>query len=191
MNIISFNNQLLHSCSYLIESESPLLIDCGDIQPIVEYQIQKVKQLKGVFLSHCHHDHIYGLCSLLEKYPDIKVYCSELTAKGLTDDKMNLSYIIPDFPFHYEHDENVVILEQGKQSVEDIEIEVISTPGHSDDCMTYIIGDNIFTGDSYIPFAKVFTKWPRSNIQEALKSEQKLKKMIKERHLNVYPGHWQ
>ena len=71
-----------------------------------------------------------------------------------------------------------------------LEIEVLSTPGHSDDNFTYIIGNNIFTGDSYIPFAKLFTKWPRSNKQQALENEQKLKQLIKERKLNVYQGHW-
>lgn len=185
---MEFQNELLQSASYLVDG---ILVDCGNCPKISEYLQQNKTIAKAILLTHCHLDHIYGLCNFLKQYPKTKVYCSQLTAQGLKDERMNLSYIIPDTPFQFEFDDNVVVIDQGKQTIEGIEIEVIATPGHSDDCFTYIIGNNIFTGDSYIPFAKVFTKWPKSNKQLALENEAKLKDLIEQRDLNVYPGHWQ
>ena len=72
-----------------------------------------------------------------------------------------------------------------------MKVEVISTPGHSEDCLSYIIEDNIFTSDSYIPLAKVFTKWPTSNKSLALDNEAMLKEIAETRNLKVRPGHWQ
>ena len=74
--------------------------------------------------------------------------------------------------------------------VGNMKVEVISTPGHSEDCLSYIIEDIIFTGDSYIPFAKVFTKWPTSNKTLAKVNEAKLKEIAETRNLKVLPGHW-
>lgn len=192
MNIKQIKNKLLQSCSYLIEiGNSQYLIDCGDIAQIFNIINCECRELKGVLLTHCHQDHIYGLSGLLKRYPRAKIFCSEITAKGLTDDVVNLSYIMPEYSLEFIDERNVEILNEGKQCIAGLEVEVIYTPGHSDDSLSYIIENNIFTGDSYIPFAKVFSKWPRSNKFQALENEQKLKNMIQERNLIVYPGHWQ
>lgn len=190
-HITQLKNKLLQSCTYVIVSNGLWLIDCGDYLQIYEYlALQGDQELKGILLTHCHQDHIYGICELLKFYPQTKIYCSFLTAQGLKDDKMNLSYIIPEYSFNFEYDENIVLLEEGKHTIDGLEIEIFATPGHSDDCLTYIVGNNIFTGDSYIPYSKVFTKWPRSNKRLAIENLQKIKRLIHERNLNAYPGHW-
>lgn len=84
-----------------------------------------------------------------------------------------------------------MILSEGITKIDDLSVEVLSTIGHSEDCISLIIEDNIFTGDSHIPFAKVFTKWPTSDKVLAKDSEERLLRVIEERNLNVYPGHWQ
>lgn len=185
MKVTCIQNELLQSATYLFDG---YLVDCGDSGKIIH--ALEGKELKGIFLTHCHHDHIYGIVKVLIRFPHAKVYCSQKTWEGLKDDKLNLSYIIPDHSFCFTQDENVVVLEEGLHTIDGIKMEVISTPGHSDDCLSFIIEDCIFTGDSYIPFAKVFTKWPTSNKVLALENEAKLKELILARDLNVYPGHW-
>lgn len=185
MNITRIENELLQSATYLFDG---YLVDCGDSEKIIE--AFGGRELKGTFLTHCHQDHIYGIEKVLNRYPQAKVYCSQKTFIGLHDDTLNLSYIIPEHSFCFTQDENVVILEDGVYTIDGMRVEVISTPGHSGDCLSFIIEDNIFTGDSYIPFAKVFTKWPTSNKALALENEAKLKELITARGLNVYPGHW-
>lgn len=183
-------NELLKSASYILYIENKvILVDCGDYEKIIK-AIGINREPTIILLTHCHQDHVYGLTKLLEKYPYASVYCSLLTLEGLKDDEQNLSYIIPEYPFVFTQEKQVVIINEGILHIEDLSIEVLSTPGHSDDCTSYIIGDCIFTGDSYIPFAKVFTKWPRSNKALAIENEKKIISLIKKRHLDVYCGHW-
>ena len=185
MNIIRIENELLQSATYLFDG---YLVDCGVSEKIIK--ALDGKELRGIFLTHCHHDHIYGIEKVLKQYSHAKVYCSQKTFEGLHDDTLNLSYIIPEHSFRFTQDENVVILEEGIHTIDGMKVEVISTPGHSEDCLSFIIEDNIFTGDSYIPFAKVFTKWPTSNKTRAKVNEAKLKEIAETRNLKVLPGHW-
>lgn len=185
MNITRIENELLQSATYLFDG---YLVDCGDSEKIIG--ALEGNELKGIFLTHCHQDHIYGIEKVLIRYPHAKVYCSQKTFEGLHDDKLNLSYIIPEHSFCFTKDENVVILKEGIHTIDDMMVEVVSTPGHSEDCLSFIIEDNMFTGDSYIPFAKVFTKWPTSNNAVALDNEARLKEIADTRNLNIFPGHW-
>ena len=146
--------------------------------------------MKGLFLTHCHQDHVYGIEKVLQKYSEAKIYCSAKTLKGLKDSNLNLSYIMQDYSFTFNKEENVVILPEGKHQIGNLQVEVLSSEGHSEDCISFIIGDNIFTGDAHNPFFRVFTKWPTSNKTDADRSEQKLLERIKKRKLNVLPGHW-
>lgn len=185
MRVIAIKNELLQSATYLM---GDYLVDCGDSNKILE--ALEGRELKGIFLTHCHQDHVYGIEKVLEKFPNAKVYCSQKTFEGLNDPLLNLSYIMPDYDFTFSHDDNVVILQEGINKIDDLTVEVLSTTGHSEDCISLIIEDNIFTGDAHIPLAKVFTKWPTSDKIHALESEQKLLKLISELNLKVRPGHW-
>lgn len=186
MNITCIKNELLQSATYYFEG---YLVDCGDSDKILD--VLEGKELKGIFLTHCHQDHIYGIEKVLARYPHAKVFCSQKTFEGLKNDELNLSYIMPDYSFRFYKDSNVVVLDDGIHYIDNMKVELISTPGHSEDCLSYIIEDNIFTGDSYIPFAKVFTKWPTSNKPLAHENEAKLKEIAETRNLKVRPGHWQ
>ena len=185
MNITRIENELLQSATYLFDG---YLVDCGDSEKIIN--ALEGKKLKGIFLTHCHQDHIYGIEKVLANFPYATVYCSQKTWEGLKDDNLNLSYIIPDFYFCFTQDSCVVVLDEGIHSIDGMKVEVVSTPGHSEDCLSFIIEDCIFTGDSYIPFAKVFTKWPTSNKALALDNEARLKEIAENRKLKVFPGHW-
>lgn len=186
MIVTTIKNELLQSATYLI---GEYLVDCGDSKKILE--ALEGRELKGIFLTHCHQDHVYGIEKVLQKFPEAKVYCSQKTFEGLKDPMLNLSYIMPGYDFTFSHDDKVVILQEGIYKIGVLIVEVLSTTGHSEDCISFIIDDCIFTGDAHIPFAKVFTKWPTSNKALAKESEEKLLKIIKECNLNIYPGHWQ
>ena len=185
MVITCIKNELLQSASYFFNG---YLVDCGDYDKILD--TLEGQLLKGIFLTHCHQDHIYGIDKVLAKCPYAKVYCSQKTWEGLKDANLNLSYIIPEYFFCFTQDSRVVVLDEGIQTIDGMTVEVISTPGHSEDCLSFIIEDCIFTGDSYIPFAKVFTKWPTSNKALAKVNEAKLKEIAETRNLKVLPGHW-
>lgn len=188
MEVVPIKNKLLQSASYFI---GHFIVDCGDSDEILKIAQTNGVDIWGIFLTHCHLDHIYGLPKVIERYPNARIYCSELTHKGLLDESLNLSYIFPDYSFHFTYDDIVVKLTEGIHIIDGVTVEMIICNGHSNDCQSYIIDGNLFTGDAYIPFAKVFTKWPTSNKELAVESENKLLQLANNRGLIIRPGHWQ
>ena len=68
MKVITIKNSVLQSCSFLLykeEEQEAILIDCGDVQPIWDELNNRGLRLVGIFITHCHYDHIYGLNALL------------------------------------------------------------------------------------------------------------------------------
>ena len=185
--MILIKNKLLQSATYLIGN---YLIDCGDGDVILKLAQENHIIIRGIFLTHCHLDHIYGLPKVLKRFPDAKIYCSGQTHKGLKDDTFNLSYMMPEVSFSFIYDDNVVELTEGTHEIDDIKVEMIICNGHSNDCQSYIVDGNLFTGDALLPFAKVFTKWPTSNKELAIESENKLRLLAVKRNLSIQPGHW-
>lgn len=187
MDVILIKNKLLKSASYLVGN---YLVDCGDSKTILHIAEEEKIEIKGIFLTHCHLDHVYGLPKVMERFPKAKIYSSKMTHVGLMDEKMNLSYTMPDVSFPFKYNENVVILNEGEHLIDGEKVEMIICNGHSNDCQSYILDDNIFTGDACIPFSRVFAKWPTSDKTLARENEKMLLQIAKQRNLTIRPGHW-
>ena len=191
MRVHTIKNDLLQSCTYLLydDTDFVFLVDCGEPRPIIEWLDENHKVVNSIFITHCHYDHIYGLSEIFKYNPHAQIFASSETILGLRDENKNLSYIIGDVAVGA-YISNVHVIEEGNSHIGTLQVETFYTPGHSDDCYCYIIENKIFTGDSYIPHAKVFAKWPSSNRDLALKNETRIKDIIKQRNLTVYSGHW-
>lgn len=179
-------NTVFRSCSYVLShNNASWLVDCGDvdqIMPLVD------GHLCGVLLTHAHFDHIYGLNHLLRFYPNVKIYTNEDGKKGLLSDKLNFSRYYGD-PFVLDHQDQVSLVEDDDRLslFSGINARAVFTPGHSPGCVTWVVDDAVFTGDSYIPGVKTVTNIPHSDKELALRSEAVIREMIQ--HRSVYPGH--
>lgn len=183
-------NSFFNSTTWILskmKSNQVWLIDCGDSKPIIDYVNNNNLKLQGIFFTHTHYDHIYGLNELLVEYPDLIVYTSEYGKECLFSDKMNLS-IYHENSFIY-NGSDVRILQEGDRVpiFNDLYLNVIETPGHCPSCLTYFTEKQIFTGDSYIPGLKVVTKLPKGNKEIANNSINKIKKIALNK--KIYPGH--
>ena len=67
-------------------------------------------------------------------------------------------------------------------------LEVVETPGHGRDCISFYVNGNLFTGDALIPGVKVNTKFKDSNKKEALTSIQKIYNQF-DTDTMIWPGH--
>ena len=163
MKVSHIVNSVFTSRTYILTQEgsySVWLVDCGDVPPLMDMLSSMGNDLsiiKGVLLTHVHYDHIYGLLKLKEKFPALQVYTNEYGKKALTDIQLNYSKYHND-PIVYES-ENVKTCDEGSviELFDGVQAKVYHTPGHNPSCLTYEVGDYLFTGDAYIPGIKVVT----------------------------------
>lgn len=191
MHIQKFINSIFNSNSYILsnkESKKVYVIDPGDSEPLVACINENNKTLAGIFLTHSHFDHIYGVNDLLLCFPETKLFASFYAKVGMFSEKLNGS-LYKEIPFVVdpsevsEIEENDVIL-----LWEDTTLKVIETPGHDRDCVSFLVGKNVFTGDALIPGIKVFTKFKYSDKQQAANSINKVIKLSDDESV-IWPGH--
>ena len=163
------------------------LVDIGDFAAAKQL-LPNDARVRGVFLTHGHHDHIAGINALKTTYPECVVYTSEECQKMLASAKANLSYYVEEAS-EIEYKGVVTLLRDG-DSIElfsDVFLNVIATPGHHPSCLSYLVGNYLFTGDSYIPGVKVVTNLPKGNKKQAEESVTKILKLSKNKA--ICPGH--
>ena len=183
-------NRVFNSRTYILSDEKcdrVWLVDCGDTDRTLK--LIGEKSVEGVLLTHAHSDHIYGLEELIKRFPLVKVYTNTAGVEALRSPKLNLSHYHSEYPdISIEAPENIHILAEGNTvDVLGFSAKVYETPGHSPCCITYIIDDMAFTGDSYIPDVKVFTGFPQSNRKQAVLSEERIKQLTM--NSSIFSGH--
>ena len=179
-------NSVFNSCSYIISlGDGSWLVDCGDVDQILP---NIDARLQGVLLTHCHFDHIYGLNNLLALFPSLPIYTNEAGKNALLSDKLNFSRYHEE-AFVLDSPDNVKLINDGDciQLHENLQAKAVFTPGHSPDCVTWIVEDALFTGDSFIPGVKTVTNFPLSDRALAASSENLIRTLAAQRV--VYPGH--
>lgn len=191
LKIDCFEHPVFTSNTYLLNQNSTskdvFLVDIGSSKDVID-SLKKGQNIKAIFLTHAHYDHIYGINDIIKHFPDCIVYCSEYCSQGLFSDKMNLSFY-HDNPIVFEGGKVIVISEgMSIQLYSKCHLSVIETEGHNKGSLSFIIGNNIFTGDSLIPGYKVVTKLKSGNKEDALKSILKILKITRSTD-TLYPGH--
>ncbi|MBQ9674341.1 MAG: MBL fold metallo-hydrolase [Bacteroidaceae bacterium] len=189
--IHDITNSIFTSKTYILyrnDDRKAWLVDIGDIEPVIEFLNQHNLSAEGVFLTHGHFDHIYGLNSLVEAFPNCKVYATEYTKQVIASDKLNMSRY-HETPFAYQGDDIVVVRDGEGMCLFDDEPPMIfyETPGHNPGCLTMVLGNLIFTGDAYIPGVKVNTILPHANKELAKQSLDKILKLAEGR--TILSGH--
>lgn len=142
---------------YIIEGEKLYMIDSGvagsesQIEAYLHSKGRSVDEINGIFLTHAHPDHI-GTAAYFKKKTGCKVYASEGERAWIENiDTQYSERPIPNFYALAGSSVNVDVVIQDRDVFQleyGIRIEVVSTPGHSTDEMSYIVGTNIFIGDT-------------------------------------------
>lgn len=183
-------NLTFNSNTFIIESNSNnavYLIDIGNANGVLD-TLNYNQEVKGVFLTHDHYDHISGLNQIITRFPNCVVYCSQYVKKALTDSKTNLSFYHND-PIVYDGKNCKDIVEGDRIELFDlIFVDVIETPGHNDGCLTFKLGHIFFTGDALIPGVQVVTKLKGGNKTLVKESIRKIQRLVNLQD-KIYPGH--
>ena len=100
-------------------------------------------QIEAILLTHCHFDHI-GAVAPVARATGAPVYCPEIERPLLTD---IMSWVPPGFgPFESYEPEHTVAGGE-RLHLAGLDIDVISTPGHSPGHVTYAVPGALLSGD--------------------------------------------
>ena len=189
LRIKRISNDVFTSNTYLLfDNQHPYcwLIDIGDYDKVEEVISPKM-EIRGLFLTHTHFDHTYGINALHRVHPNCKIYTSAYGAEALYDDRKNFSRY-HEAAFTYEG-ENITVIGEGSmiELYPGILMKVYVTPGHCPSCLTFEVENYLFTGDSYIPGVKVVTKLPKGDQVMARQSLEKI--ILLSNGKTICPGH--
>lgn len=170
----------------LIDNGEAGLIDCtGDIPELESVLKENNAQLKYIFLTHAHFDHIAGVAKLQEKY-GAKLYVHEDDKQTLetTNDFMHAVGLPPiNVP------KSDVFLKDGdKVKIGNIELDVIHLPGHTKGGVGYKIDNMLFSGDTVFLNTVGRTDLPGGSYEE-IKTSVKTRIFCMDDGVIIYPGH--
>ena len=139
---------------------------------VVAYVTENELGIDWILETHVHADHLSAAPYLKEKLGGCTGIGREVTAVQDTFGKVfNLADLDPDGS-HFDH-----LFDDGEQfSIGDIEARVIATPGHTPACITYVIGDSAYVGDTlFMPdFGTARTDFPGGSAALLYESIQKI-----------------
>lgn len=191
MEIYSIVNTVSNSKTYILYKkgcDKAWLVDIGDIEPVIRFLTDNKLSVVGVFLTHGHFDHFYGLQALVEHYPDCKVFATAYSNKAVASEDLNLSFKL-EKPITYQSDNVNIVIEGDEFALFDGEplLHIYEVPGHNPGCMAMIVDDYIFTGDAYIPGLGVKDFVPYADKELAKQSMERLLKLAEGKR--VFAGH--
>lgn len=171
---------------YLVVDEKTndsALVDCTECSQKMLDLIGDTN-LKYIFLTHGHFDHITGVKGVKEKF-GAKVVISKIDAPMLSSAKLSLAAFCGGEQNIVEPD--ILVSDGDTVSLNDIEFKVISTPGHTKGGVCYLVGDYIFTGDTLFFCSCGRTDFPGGSSSEIIASLKKIAAL--DGDLKVMPGH--
>lgn len=191
MKIQCFVNDCLQSNTYVLYCDNvsvAWVIDPGRVEPIIKFLMEYRLSLRGILITHYHFDHIYGINKLLQTFGPISIYAFVKAREGFNSSKLNGSYYA-EMPFTVSCD-NLIPVKQDDciELWEDIYAQVYETPGHNDDCISFEVAGNLFTGDALIPGVKIHTKSKKADKKQAIESIKWIMGNFPQETI-IYPGH--
>jgi len=165
------------------------LVDCtGDVNVIKQELDALGANLEYVLLTHGHFDHVFAVEDLRKFYPEVKVYLHK-EDEVLTE---NVAIQCAHFGIGAIEKPKIdeFVDEQTKLTLGQTEIKILHTPGHSKGSVCYLIGNDLFTGDTVF-----FEEIGRCDLFGG--SFEEIEKSIREKiftldkEIIVHPGHGQ
>ena len=185
MKLYHLQSGPLNVNSYFLvnDDNQAVVIDSGEnYKKIKQVEQEYGFTIKALLLTHAHFDHSGNAKKLQDD--GVKVYISKLDApKLLNEDNLGsnfgrkFDYLVADYLF-----EDGQVL-----SICDFDIRVISTPGHTDGSVCFLIENALFTGDTLFFGSVGRTDFKSGNRNDMISSIKKLYAL--EGDYSVYPGH--
>lgn len=176
----------MNNNAYIIIDErtnQSALVDCPeDNQKMLD--LIGDTDLKYILLTHGHYDHILGVSGIKEKF-GAQVVISAEDAPMLSSSKLSLAAFVGESQNNAQAD--ILVSDGDAIKLGDVDIRVMSTPGHTKGCVCYIVDNAVFTGDTLFYCSCGRTDFPGGDEYEMLDSLHKLRDLENVHY--VYTGH--
>ena len=176
--------------TYIVYDENTLngiVIDPGsDADKIIAAADSKDIKIKYIFITHCHYDNIEYM-EELRKETGAPLVCGKAEGINITDPDINLSPSGLGYPISAKKAE--IILADGEElSLDGMIVKCIYTPGHTNCSVCYLIGNDMFCGDTL--FLRNCGRWDLPTGDEnTLISSVKNKIYTLDENIILHPGH--
>ncbi len=168
------------NCYLLVDEDSGALaaIDPGDdishtLRPLC---VDNGWDLRAVFLTHGHYDHVGGVAALRQAFPHVPVYLHSEDANG-TDQLMPTGTL-----------GSLTLWREGEViPLGNLKVEILHTPGHTRGSVCLQCRDALFTGDTLFSGSCGRTDFPGGSLAQMELSLRRLGRL--EGDLRVFPGH--
>ena len=109
--------------AYLLAGDSPVLVDAGTMPGVKDVIGEYVSEVDAVYLTHQHGDHVGELDAVLDRFDaDLYAYGDHPRRTGGLEDGQEVAFCGDSY-------------------------EVVYTPGHADDHVSFVGADRVFSGD--------------------------------------------
>ncbi len=141
--------------------------------------------LKKIFLTHGHFDHVGAVGELVER-TGCEVYIHEYDLDKLLHGDGLLSRGFAEGSF--KRVENAATFsEDDILTLDELEFDVVHTPGHTSGSVCFITGSNMFSGDTLFARSVGRTDMPDGSYKKLMQSLEKIYDLAGD--LTIYPGH--
>ena len=189
LNILTYKVGVIDTNCYLVydgASKDAALIDPGFYdEDISAYIVKNGLNLKYILLTHGHYDHMMGVKRLRDEF-GAEVCIHYADADYLTDVQKGSRSRFKNADA-YSLSADIEFADGDKLSFDGFEAVVLSTPGHTKGSCCFIIGDNMFTGDTLFKDDIGRTDLEDGSYREMEKSLARIKEI--EGDYIIYPGH--
>lgn len=144
-------------------------------EPVLQFVAQRSLAVEWILETHAHADHLTGAEFLKRRWgyaPKVGIGAGIRRVQSAFKQSLSLE---PDFPVDGRQFD--LLLEEGDRlPLGALTIEVLATPGHTPDSLTYRIGDAAFIGDTmFAPyFGTARCDFPGGDVQQLYTSMQKV-----------------
>jgi hydroxyacylglutathione hydrolase len=158
--------------AYLLAGDSPVLVDAGTMPGVEDVIAEHVDDLDAVYLTHQHGDHVGELDAVLDRFDaDLYAYGDHPRRTGGLDDGQEVDLCGDSY-------------------------EVVYTPGHADDHVSFVGAERVFSGDVVVYNDGAFddgsfgrTDYPGQSRERLIESLESILDRLPETVSGLYAGH--
>jgi hydroxyacylglutathione hydrolase len=192
-----------------ISKEAAIIDAVGPVNSLIEVIEKNGLNLKYIFATHSHMDHIFGIPDLKKRFPEALLGINKNEWEGLFEFKAWTESVKDNKAFEEEREAmkqnpeiaawfaydlsafplpDIWLEDNQAYTLGESKITALLTPGHSAGGTSFLVGDMLFSGDLLFYRTAGRTDGLGGSKSELIKSIQRIYKMLPD-NTKVYPGH--